>query len=161
VKGAALFSGYAGPDCRSVELDSGGWFRTGDAGQVNEDGSVSIFGRADDTIVTGGTNVAPAEVERFLESLPQVGRAAVLGIPDAEWGEVVAAALEVRPGDGTANADRDAAVDDAIRRGLATFQRPRIIVWTDRLPETAAGKLDRPALREWVTSELASERPRP
>ena len=67
---------------------------------MNPDGSITVRGRADDLILSGGENVDPAEVERFLEALPGVGRAVVLGIEDPEWGETVAAALERAVGAG-------------------------------------------------------------
>jgi O-succinylbenzoic acid--CoA ligase len=119
---------------------------------VNPDGSVSIGGRVDEMIVTGGENVSPAEVERVLESVPGVRRAVVVGLSDPVWGETVGAALEIEPGrlreqDPGANATPDdRARQDlqvAMEERLATFSRPRIVVWMQRLPETPAGKIDR------------------
>ena len=143
-----------------------GWFPTGDLGSVNPDGSVTISGRADEMIITGGENVSPFEVERVLESVPGVGRAVVVGIPDPEWGEIVAAALEPAE-DGHpefATGPAPAPVSDVMRRlesiiqqELATCQRPRSIVWVPRLPETAAGKIDRAEVCRGLLHEAESK----
>jgi O-succinylbenzoic acid--CoA ligase len=137
-------------------VDEEGWFRTGDTGRINADGSITVLGRADEVILSGGENVEPAEVERFLESLPGIGRAVVVGIPDPEWGETVAAALESLPGGGEAFPDSD--LDRRIRAGLAPWQRPRTIVWMERFPETASGKVDRAEVRARLLAGLTSRR---
>ena len=156
VRGEALLTRYLGASGSDAPKDAEGWFRTGDAGRVDDDGSVSILGRADEMIITGGKKVFPAEVERFLESLPGVGRAVVLGIPDEEWGEVVVAGLEPDSGAGGSPNDRDSRLQPALREGLASWQRPRAIVWFERFPETSAGKLDRAGIREQVLAGLTS-----
>ena len=161
VRGPALFTRYLGETGPEGPLDAEGWFRTGDAGRVNDDGTVSILGRADEMIVTGGKKVFPAEVERFLESLPGVGRAVVLGVPDEEWGEVVVACLEPDSGAAPSPEDRDAQLAPRLREGLASWQRPRAIVWVERLPETTSGKLDRTGTREQLLAGLTSRHFRP
>jgi O-succinylbenzoic acid--CoA ligase len=166
VKGPSLLTRYIehGPGSSPFSVD--GWLSTGDLGTVHPDGSVSISGRADEMIVTGGENVSPFEVEQILESVPGVRRAVVVGIPDAQWGEIVAAAIE--PDEGRC---RDLHTDpvptpddrivhnlqDTILLRLATFQRPRRIVWLQRLPSTAAGKIDRAEVRRRVLPEAATE----
>jgi O-succinylbenzoic acid--CoA ligase len=161
VRGEALLTGYLGGAGPGSPLDDDGWFRTGDAGRVNDDGSVTILGRADEMIVTGGKKVFPAEVERFLESLPQVRRAVVLGIADETWGEVVVAALEPDSAHPGRAADRDSVLAPALREGLATWQRPRAIVWVERFPETSSGKVDRAGIREQFLAGLTSRHPTP
>jgi O-succinylbenzoic acid--CoA ligase len=165
VKGLALLTRYIERGPGSSPLSADGWFSTGDLGTVNPDGSVSISGRADEMIVTGGENVSPFDVERVLESVPGVRRAAVVGLPDAEWGEIVAAALEPDedrcPDHGRSPApgpDEQTVMDlhTIMQQQLATFQRPRRIVWTQRLPETSAGKLDRAEVRRSILLEEAS-----
>ncbi|MEJ2546925.1 MAG: fatty acid--CoA ligase family protein [Gemmatimonadota bacterium] len=156
VRGGALFSCYLEADGSRRPVDDEGWFRTGDTGRINADGSVAVLGRADEVILSGGENVEPAEVERFLESLPGIGRAVVLGIPDPEWGETVAAALERLPGRGEDSLDFD--LDRRIRAGLAPWQRPRTIVWMERFPETASGKVDRAEVRARLLAGLTSRR---
>lgn len=156
VRGEALFSRYLNGTGRERPVDADGWFRTGDLGRVNADSSVTVLGRADEMILSGGENVEPAEVERFLESLPGVGRAVVLGIPDPEWGESVAAALERGPGTREGPSVSDPELDASIRQGLTPWQRPRTIVWLDRFPETISGKVDRAGVRAQVLAGLTS-----
>ena len=161
VRGEALLSSYLEGEGRELPFDSEGWFRTGDAGSVNSDGSVAVRGRADEMILSGGENVDPAEVERFLESLPGVGRTVVLGIADPEWGETVAAALERAPGSGDDPAALPPDLNGLIREGLAPWQRPRRIVWMDRFPETVSGKVDRAEVRARMLAGLTSRHSKP
>ncbi len=130
---------------------------------MNEDGSVSVFGRADDLIVTGGENVSPAAIERFLETLSDVDRAVVVGIPDEEWGEVVAAALQPRPGiePSSESLEPGSILEISLRQGLKASQRPRKLLWLDKFPETASGKVDRAAIRQLLLSALTGRRSRP
>jgi O-succinylbenzoic acid--CoA ligase len=117
--------------------------RTGDLGAWDDDGRLAIVGRKADTIVTGGENVAPAEVEAVLEAHPDVAEAAVIGRPDAEWGEAIVALVRPREG---------AAVDATELRGhcagrLARYKIPKDYMTIDApLPRTASGKLLRRAL---------------
>ena len=182
VKGAALLTRYIGRDedgNRGVgggggggdrpepsPLSADGWFSTGDLGTVNPDGSVSIEGRADAMIVTGGENVSPAEVERVLESVPGVRRAVVVGLPDPEWGETVAAAVEreadrLRPEDPGAESEADEQTERELQASviqrLTPFRRPRTIIWMERLPETSTGKIDRAEVRRRILNEGTGE----
>ena len=168
VKGAALLTrcigggGGGGDRPEPSPFSADGWFSTGDLGTVNSDGSVSIGGRADAMIVTGGENVSPAEVERVLESVPGVRRAVVVGLPDPTWGETVAAAVErdadqFRPEDPGADSKADERTERelqaAVIQRLATFRRPRTIIWMERLPETSTGKIDRVEVRRRMLDE--------
>jgi O-succinylbenzoic acid--CoA ligase len=130
----------AGPTvARSAELD-GGWLATGDLGRVDERGWLQVLGRKADTIVTGGENVAPAEVEAVLEDHPAVVEAAVVGRPHEEWGEMVAAWIVAEPG---AEVDWDDLVEHC-RAHLAAYKIPKQFERTgDPLPRTASGKLMR------------------
>jgi acyl-CoA synthetase (AMP-forming)/AMP-acid ligase II len=181
VKGAALLTRYIGgdEDGRGGAGDGGdctgpspfttdGWFSTGDLGTVNPDGSVSIEGRADAMIVTGGENVSPAEVERVLESVPGIRRVVVVGLPDPEWGETVAAAVEretnrSRPEDPDADSKADERTGQelqaAVSQRLAAFRRPRTIIWMERLPETSSGKIDRAEVRRRILDEGTTASP--
>jgi len=159
VKGPALFSRYIGADRGPSPIDADRWFTTGDLGTVNPDGSISIVGRADEMIVTGGENVSPAEVEAVLESLPGIRRAVVVGLPDPEWGETVAAALEraedrsrtQSPGPTASTLDQiENDVHLAVTERLATFMRPRDIVWMKQFPHTVAGRIDRAEVRRRI-----------
>jgi len=127
-----------------------GFLRTGDAGFL-EAGALEVRGRADATIITGGENVAPAVVEAALARHPAIRRAVVFGIPDPEWGEVVAAALEPA-GHGPRPSARE--LHGWLTGLLAPFERPRRIAWLVGLPETPSGKLDRTAARERCRGDL-------
>ncbi len=128
----------AGPTVSpSAELRDG-WLHTGDLGSLDGQGRLRIVGRASDTIVSGGENVAPAEVEAVLEAHPLVLEAAVLGRPDPEWGEAVTAIVVARPEAGLDEGDLRAACAGA----LAPYKIPKRIVITDApLPRTRSGKL--------------------
>ena len=138
VRGPMLMAGY----WNAPPLAPGAWFDTGDLGAFDADGFLHLHARRADLIVTGGENVYPAEVEAELERCPGIAAAAVFGLPDETWGQTVAALLV---------ADRAQPPDDAalarwIEARLAPHKRPRQIAFVPRLPQTAAGKLDRGAL---------------
>ena len=119
-----------------------GYLRTGDLGGL-EDGILTVAGRADGTIVTGGKNVAPAEVEAILEQHPAIRRAVVFGVPDETWGELVAAVLE--PEDGADAQDATGALREWLAVRLPSHQRPRRVAWLPKLPAMPVGKVDRSA----------------
>jgi O-succinylbenzoic acid--CoA ligase len=134
----------AGPTVAPGALADDGWLHSGDEGALDEDGHLTVTGRAGDTIITGGENVAPAEVEAVLESHPAVAEAAVHGAPDPEWGERVVATIVLRPG--------ESATEDELRGycrvRLAGYKMPRVYRFSPRLPRTASGKLLRRSLEE-------------
>jgi O-succinylbenzoic acid--CoA ligase len=113
---------------------------TGDLGAWGADGVLHVVGRKADTIVTGGENVAPVEVEAVLEGHPAVVEAAVHGAPHPEWGEAVVATVVVR--DDVSEADLRAHCADR----LASFKVPKAIRFADALPRTRSGKLVRSRL---------------
>jgi O-succinylbenzoic acid--CoA ligase len=129
----------AGPTIAPGGRDAGdGWLHTGDLGELDEDGRLRVRGRASETIVSGGENVAPSEVEAVLEAHPGVLEAAVLGRPDPQWGEAVTAIVVARPG--------AALAEEGLRAhcgaSLASFKVPKQFVLTaDPLPRTRSGKL--------------------
>jgi acyl-CoA synthetase (AMP-forming)/AMP-acid ligase II len=127
-------------------LDSDGWFCTRDRGFVDADGYLFIEGRADDTIIRGGENIAPAEIEEVLLAHPDVVEACVVGVPDAEWGQRIAAAVVVRDG---ADVDADT-LRQLVRGRLRGSKTPETIVFRGTLPHTDTGKL----LRRVVLDEL-------
>lgn len=120
-----------------------GYLRTGDLGGL-DNGVLAVVGRADGTIITGGKNVAPAEVEAILEQHPAIRRAVVFGVPDATWGELVAAALE--PERGVDPPDSAGALRAWLAVRLPAHQRPRRVAWLETLPATPTGKVDRSAV---------------
>lgn len=116
---------------------------TGDLGRIDAEGRLTVIGRKADTIITGGENVAPTQVEAVLVEHPAVADAAVLGVPDAEWGEAVHARVILRSGH---TADPDA-LRAHCAAGLARFQVPKVITIVAELPRTGSGKLRRADLR--------------
>ena len=138
VRSDSLFRGYWGR--AGTETDAEGWFATGDLASVSDDGYVRIEGRRTDLIVTGGHNVYPAEVEAVLARHPGVSEVAVVGLPSAEWGEIVVAFVVGDP-------DLDALAALAGRE-LAPYKRPRELRVVDGLPRNPMGKVVRAALRD-------------
>jgi O-succinylbenzoic acid--CoA ligase len=144
VRGPMRMAGYLG----GASLDPEAWFDTGDVGQFDPAGCLHVRARRADLIVTGGENVYPAEVERVLEACHGIRAAAVFGVPDETWGQVVAAAFVA---DGTPPTDDQ--INAFLEHHLATHKRPRRIAFVERLPQTAAGKLDRSGLAT-LTAQL-------
>ena len=130
-------------------LDADGWFCTRDLGFVDSEGYLFIEGRADDTIIRGAENIAPAEIESVLTDHPDVHDACVVGLPDDEWGQRIVAAVVRRPG-GTVSADELRELARHVLRGSKT---PELIVFRDHLPHTDSGKL----LRREVQRDLQGE----
>ena len=143
VAGPTVSPGYLDADATAAAFGEDG-LRTGDVGYRDEGGRVWIVGRTDDLIVTGGENVAPAEVADALRDHPDVADAAVVGVPDEEWGERVAALVVPREG----AAPSAAALDDHCRARLAGYKVPRTLRFADAIPRTDSGTVDREAVRE-------------
>ncbi|HZB42624.1 MAG TPA: fatty acid--CoA ligase family protein [Ilumatobacter sp.] len=136
----------AGEYASGSVLDDAGWFCTRDRGFVDAAGYLFIEGRADDTIIRGGENIAPAEIEEVLLAHPAVKEACVVGMPDEEWGQRIAAVVVAWPGTGV-----DATMlRDAVRSKLRGARTPDTIVFREALPHTDTGKL----LRRVVLDDL-------
>jgi acyl-CoA synthetase (AMP-forming)/AMP-acid ligase II len=134
-------------------LDDAGWFCTRDHGWVDADGYLFVEGRADDTIIRGGENIAPAEIEEVLLAQPAVEEACVVGIPDDEWGQRIEAAVVLRAGTST-SADE---LRDAVRAALRGSKTPERIVFRSSLPHSDTGKM----LRRIVLAEMLDSSPSP
>lgn len=144
VRGEQVSGEYEG---RGSVVDSEGWFPTRDAGSVDAEGYLFLEGRADDVIVRGGENMSPGEIEDVLLAHPTVADAAVVGIPDEQWGEAVAAAVVAKKG-----AEIDTSVlQDFVKEHMRSSRVPGIIVVWDELPYNETGKL----LRRVVKAELS------
>ena len=141
VRGEQVAGEYLG---RSVLTDDG-WFPTNDAGYLDDDGFLYLDGRMDDVIVRGAENLSPGEIEDTIASHPAVREAAVIGVPDPEWGEAVAAVVVVEPG-----AERPSEDDlkTLVRERLRSTKTPTVIRFRDELPYNETGKLLRRVLRE-------------
>jgi o-succinylbenzoate---CoA ligase len=128
----------SGPTLARGSVRSDGWLRTGDEGALDDHGRLHVSGRKGDTIISGGENVAPAEVEAVLEAHPDVLEAAVVGRADARWGQAVTAILLARPGRAL---DPDALLAHCAR-ALAGYKVPKqVVLREDPLPRTPSGKL--------------------
>jgi len=142
--GATLARGYLDRPAETAAAFARGWFRTGDVGRIGAGGRLDVLGRADDMIVTGGEKVAPAAVERVLAAQPGVRAACVVGLPDPQWGRVVAAAVVPDPRDAPSH-DRLRA---AVRAVLGRAAVPRRLLDVAELPLRGVGKPDRAAVTE-------------
>ena len=134
----------AGPTVAPGAAGEDGWLRTGDLGELDAAGNLTVVGRAADTIVTGGENVAPAEVEAVLAAHPAVADVAVHGAPDAEWGERVVATIVLSP-DATATARE---LTGYCRVRMAPYKVPKVFRFSLDLPRTQSGKLLRRDLED-------------
>jgi long-chain acyl-CoA synthetase len=138
IRGHNVMAGYHGrPEATAEAIDADGWLHTGDMARMDEDGYVFIVDRKKDLILRGGYNVYPREVEEVLYEHPDVMEAAVIGVPDAELGEEVAAAVVARPG---ATID-PSELREWVRAQVAPYKYPRVVVVVPELPKGATGKI--------------------
>jgi fatty-acyl-CoA synthase len=127
-----------------------GWFHSGDLGRMDEQGFIEIVGRSKDMIISGGENIYPAEIENLLTGHPDIAEAAVVGVPDARWGEAPVLAVVPRAGHVI-----DTGTLSALFEGrLARYKQPRRIVVVDALPKTALGKVRRLELAQDIAVQL-------
>jgi acyl-CoA synthetase (AMP-forming)/AMP-acid ligase II len=127
-----------------------GWFATNDGGWLDEEGYLFVEGRLDDVIVRGGENMSPGEIEDVLREHPQVDDVAVLGLPDNDWGEKVAAAIVAKGGQPSVGE-----LADWVRARLRSSKTPEVWEFRDALPYNDTGKL----LRRQLKAEMAAEPP--
>jgi acyl-CoA synthetase (AMP-forming)/AMP-acid ligase II len=144
VKGPQLMRGYWNLPEASAEALHAGWMHTGDAAIMDDAGYVYIQDRVKDMIVSGGENVYPREIEDVLFRHPAVADAAVIGVPDAQWGEVVKAIVVLRGGASATEAE----LIDLCRAQLASYKRPRSVDFIAELPRNPSGKVLKRELRE-------------
>ncbi|HEY2988953.1 MAG TPA: AMP-binding protein [Candidatus Binatia bacterium] len=140
-RGPHVMKGYFGRAAATAERIRNGWFHTGDIGRRDADGYYYHLGRKDDMIITGGLNVYPAEVENMLCDHPAVQEAVVFPIPEPKRGQVIGAAVVLRPG--TAASERE--LLGFLRANLANFKVPQRVLVRDSLPRNATGKVVREA----------------
>jgi acyl-CoA synthetase (AMP-forming)/AMP-acid ligase II len=145
VRSPFLMSGYFRDPTATAAALAGGWYHTGDLGVIDADGYLSIVGRASDVIRTGGEAVAPPEVEAVVAAHPAVAEAAVVGVPDPAWGDLVCAVVVLKAG---RTLELEGLRAHCATR-LAPFKHPRRLVVVDALPRTAAtGQVQRTLLVE-------------
>lgn len=142
-RGAGVIPGFVGSAAAHAALDAEGWLHSGDLGQVDHRGVITLKGRAKDMFIQGGFNVYPVEVESFIACHPQVMMVAGIGVPDPMMGEIGRYYIVAKPG-ADLNADE---IAQFCREHLADYKVPRQIVLRDALPLTPAGKIHKAALR--------------
>jgi fatty-acyl-CoA synthase len=153
IAGPSVTGGYWNRPEENERAFAGRWFRTGDAAYFDEDGYLFLVDRRKDMYISGGENVYPAEVEAALAEMEAVAEAAVVGVPDARWGEVGRAYVIARDGRGL-DAETVAA---HCRARLAKYKVPATIVVTDRIPRTASGKVQKHVLRARALDEMGGD----
>lgn len=145
VRGPRVTLGYwKDPEKTRASFFPDGWFRTGDVGVLDADGFLTITDRKKDLIISGGENIASSEVERVIYGLSQVAEAAVIGVPDADWGERPVAVVVPAPGE---TLDYET-LREHCRKHLARFKVPRELHLRDELPRNPSGKILKRALRD-------------
>jgi fatty-acyl-CoA synthase len=144
VQGPLLMAGYLNKPEETEQALAGGWLHTGDVAIKGPDGFLRIVDRKKDMIVTGGFNVFAREVEDVIATQPSVRHVAVIGIPDAKWGEMVHAVVVLVPGQSVEAAELIALVRE--RKGAV--QAPKSVDFVDSIPLSPLGKPDKKALRE-------------
>lgn len=147
VRGEQVSGRYTG---MGSVLDEQGWFATRDVASLDETGYLFIIGRSDDTIIRGGENIAPAEVEDVLVEHPDVRQVAVVGVEDDKWGQALVAVVVARPG---ANPEIEE-LRSFVRQALRGSRTPDRIVFRDELPVTPTGKV----IRREILADLADDR---
>ncbi len=147
--GPQKMKGYwARPEATDAAFTADGWFRTGDAGYIDQDGYLFLTDRIKDMIISGGENIYPIEVENVLAAHPAIADVAVIGVPHEAWGETVKAVVVLKPG-------VEATAEEIIewsRTRLAGYQRPTSVDFVSELPRNPSGKILKRVLRDpyWV-----------
>jgi acyl-CoA synthetase (AMP-forming)/AMP-acid ligase II len=144
VSGSRIMREYHGQKEATEAAIKGGWLHTGDVGYMDEDSYLFITGRTKDLIIRGGENISPGEIESALEDHPKVAEAAVIGVPDVEWGERVMALIVLRPGESMTKEE----VVQYCKGRLASFKAPEEVAFVEELPRNPLGKVLKTELRK-------------
>ncbi|MCY1301326.1 Long-chain-fatty-acid--CoA ligase [compost metagenome] len=142
-RSSAMFRGYWNNHGATLETLRDGWCHTGDMGRFDEDGFLYLVDRKKDMIITGGENVYSREVEEALLQHPAVSECAVIGIPDAKWGENVCAVITFKTGHSASEAD----LIEHSRSLIASYKKPKKVIVVDALPKLVTGKVNKIELR--------------
>jgi acyl-CoA synthetase (AMP-forming)/AMP-acid ligase II len=144
-RGPRVMSGYWKDEEKTAKtIDKDGWVHTGDVGYVDEDGYYFLSGRSSDMIIRAGENISPEELENVIREHPKVEDVAVIGVPDETWGEEPRAVVIPKQGEKPTEEE----IMEWCRKGLASFKRPRSVVFVDELPRNPMGKLIKREIRE-------------
>jgi long-chain acyl-CoA synthetase len=147
-RGKKVMKGYWNKPEATEEALRGGWLHTGDLGSMDEEGYLTLAGRKKDMIIRGGENIYPVEIENILHSHPKVLETAIIGVPDAYWGEIVKAVIVLKPGQ---QAEPEEIIEYC-RQKLASYKKPAIVEFVEALPKNAMMKV--------LKNVLRGERPR-
>jgi len=147
VRSPFVCTGYWRRSEETASAMRNGWWHTGDLAWCDEEGFVWIAGRKKDMIISGAENVYPIEVERVIAQLSGVADVAVIGVPDEEWGEAVAAYVVPEPG---ISLD-PAGIVEHCRRNMASYKKPRHVIFVSALPRTTVNKVSKATLRVWFS----------
>jgi fatty-acyl-CoA synthase len=143
-RNSTLISGYHNNEEATNSAQRAGFFSVGDMGRIDADGYYYLESRKSDMVISGGVNIYPREIEDHLHTHPAILEAAVIGMPDPEWGETLRAFVVVRANQRITEAE----VVDFCRQGLADFKRPRIVTFLEELPRNPTGKVLKRELRD-------------
>ncbi len=152
-RGSRLMKGYWHQEGATAETIRGGWLFTGDLGYMDEDGYIFLAGRAKDFIKRGGEMISPEEVEQVLHSHPAIDEAAIIGVPDDDWGERVRAIVVLKNGESAVEAE----IMEFCRQRLSSFKKPESVVFCEELPRNPLGKVLKRVLREDYDSPVIAE----
>ena len=156
IRGYSVMQGYwRNPAATSEAIDAKGWMHTGDLAVMNDRGYVQIVGRIKDTVIRGGENIYPREIEEFLGSLPDIAEVYAFGVPDEKYGEEVCAWIRLKAG----RALTPEQIKAQCRGQVATYKVPRYIRIVDEFPATASGKVQRFRMREQEVRQLEQLQP--
>ena len=150
-RGYSGMKGYWDDAERTDEaIDAGGWMRTGDLATIDAEGYANIVGRVKDMVIRGGENVYPREIEEFLYRHPKIKQVQVFGVPDAKYGEELAAWIVPAPGETVTEAE----VRQFCEGQIAHYKIPRYVRTKDELPMTVTGKPQKFIMRDAMIDEL-------
>ena len=152
VRGPNVMLGYWRRPQESATALAGGWFHSGDIGHFDTEGWLWVDGRKNDMIISGGENIAPAEIENLLLECGEIAEAAVVGMPDARWGEMVVAVVAPKVS-GALSSERVLALLDG---RIARYKQPKQVLLVPELPKTALGKVRKEAVRQLVAAQAGA-----
>ena len=144
IKSESVIAGYWNNPEETAHVIRDGWFHTGDLGYLDEDRYLFVVDRKKDMVISGGMNVYSKEIESILHRHPAVLEAAVIGLPDEEWGEIVTAVIALKPGQEASEQE----LVDLCKASLAGYKKPRKVFFLDELPKNPSGKILKRVLRE-------------
>ena len=151
MRGNNVMKGYYADPEATEKAFAGGWFHSGDLGVMHPDGYIELRDRAKDIVISGGENISTVEVEQAIVSHPAVVEAAVIGVPDEQWGERPKAFVTLAPGKTATESE----LIEHVRSRIARYKAPKAVEIVEELPKTSTGKIQKFALREkeWTGQE--------